>query len=111
MKNIKKALLTILLVMPLTVFAHGEEVLYTIFIQIISIVVFLIILAFITLNLKQKSILSGVYFFTVIIVFGSTSSIPYQNNMSTINFAIAFIPGIVGLMTYFLLKLNSKNIK
>jgi hypothetical protein len=111
MKNKKQAFLFILLVMPLMLFAHGEEVLYTIFIQIISIIMCLIILAVIKLYLNQKAILAGVYFLTVIVVFGSTSTIPYLNNMSTINFAVAFIPGIVGLITYFLLKLNSKTIK
>jgi uncharacterized membrane protein len=111
MKNKKQASLFILLVMPLMLFAHGEEVFYTIFIQIISIIVCLIILAFIKIDSNQKAILAGVYFLTVTVIFGSTNIIPYRNNKSIINFAVAFIPGIVGLITYFLLKLNSKKIK
>jgi hypothetical protein len=111
MKNKKQAFLLILLIMPLMLFAHGEEVLYTIFIQIISIIVFLITLAIIKLDSNKKIILAGVYFLTVIVIFNCTSTISYRNNMSIINFAEVFIPGIVGLITYFLFKLNSKNIK
>lgn len=111
MRNKKQAFLFILLVMPLMLFAHGEEVLYTIFIQIISIIVSLTILVIIKLDSNQKAILAGVYFLTVIVVFGSTSTIPYRNNTNIINFSVAFVPVIVGLITYIILKLNSKTIK
>lgn len=106
MKNLKAAVFTILLAMPLMLFAHGEEVIFTLFIQIISIIIFLIVLVFIKLNSKQKATLAGVYFLAVIVVFFATGTIPYRNNMAAINLSVTLIPATCFVLTYVLLKLN-----
>ncbi|MCO5945658.1 hypothetical protein [Mucilaginibacter flavidus] len=107
MKNLKAAIFTIFLIMPLMLFAHGEEVIFTLFIQIIAIIIFLIVLIFIKLNSKQKAILAGVYFLAVVLVFFATSTIPYRVNMTGINLSITLIPATCAVLSYILLKLNS----
>jgi hypothetical protein len=86
------------------VFAHGEEVLYTFAIQIISIIIFLILLLIIKLTYLKKFIVAIVYFLTVYIVFYLTKDIPFRENMSMINFTVSIVPLACGLLSYLILK-------
>jgi hypothetical protein len=93
-----------LLIIPAIALAHGEEVIYTFFIQIISIIICLIIIVALKGNNMLKSILLGVYFASVIAVFCIVNVVPFRDNMQAINLSVAFVPAIMAALTYFLLK-------
>lgn len=103
MKNLKLALLSILMTLPLMAFADHEEVLITFFIQAISIIIFLIVLVFIKLKGRQKAILAAVYIVAVILIWVVASMVPYDANMMTINIFVTFGPLFSVTMAYFLL--------
>jgi hypothetical protein len=105
MYRTKETLLIILLIIPAVALAHGEEVIYTFFIQIISIIICLITLSTIKLGTKIRSILLGIYFLSAIAVFGITNGMPYRDNMRLINLSVGFAPPLITGFTYLLLRL------
>lgn len=109
MKNIKQAFLCILLIMPAVAFAHGEEVIYTLFIQIISIIICLIILISVKVSSTSRAILLGIYLLSVIAVFYFINNLPFRHNMLLINLSVAFIPFIISILTYLILRLRKLN--
>jgi hypothetical protein len=109
MKNIKKALLCILLITPMVAVAHGEEVIYTLFIQIVSVIICLIVLISVKISATSRSIVLGIYLLSVVAVFCITNNLPFRENMLLINLSVAFIPFIVAVLTYFLLRFGKFN--
>ncbi|HTD97865.1 MAG TPA: hypothetical protein VK668_01195 [Mucilaginibacter sp.] len=100
----KEAFLAILLLIPVIVFAHGEEVLITFAIQVISIIIFLILLLVIKLTYLKKFILAVIYFLTVYLSFHFVNDIPFRENMSMINFTVAIVPLACASLAYLILK-------
>jgi hypothetical protein len=106
MTNKKQALLCVLLITPMAALAHGDEVIYTLFIQIISIIISLIILVSVKVSVTGRSILLGIYLFSVIAVFYFINNLSFRDNMLLINLSVAFIPLIVSGLTYLLLRIG-----
>jgi hypothetical protein len=104
MKNIKTILLAILIFMPFLSFAHGEEVIYTLWIEAVSILIFIVVILAINLNWKEKGILAIVYVLTTSMLLFLTNQIPYRQNMYLINWALILVPVTVTTLSYFYLK-------
>ena len=111
LKNFKTTLLLILLIIPILCFAHGEEILIALFIQVLSIIVFIIVLFTINLNLKGKGILSIIYILTTGLFLSIINKIPYRQNMQLINWLIFIVPVIIITLSYMYLKPRFKKQK
>jgi hypothetical protein len=108
MKNLKLALFSILMALPLTALADHEEALIPVFIQAISIIVFLIFMLFIKVNVSRKGILTLVYIIVAALIWITIDQMTYRDNMSIINVLIAFGPGAAVAIVYILLLRNHK---
>ena len=107
MKNLKKTLLTILSILPLTALGSGEGALPALYTQAISIIIFGIVLFFIKLNHKGKTILFVVYVITICLMGYFTRNMnygEYLDSMSFINACIIIIPAMTLTITYFLIR-------
>jgi len=104
MENNRTALLAILLLTPTLTFAHGEEVIYTLGIEIASIICFVIVLIILNLNSKGKGILATTYIVTTIILFIVIENVPYRQNMNIINLSLILVPALILTLSYFYLK-------
>jgi Zn-dependent protease with chaperone function len=103
-RNIKQVILTILILLPLMALAHGEDVLTTFFITIISIIIFIVVMSFIKLSFYKKLILSLVYFLSTVSIYYFTNDIPFNDNKNTINLSVALIPIMAVIITHFIIK-------
>ena len=104
MNYLQRTLLSGLLLIPISAFAHGEEVLVTFFIQAVSIIIFLVIIIAIKVDIKRKLILTGVYFLSSFATFYLTNDWPYRENMNKMNFLVAFVPATSFFITFLVLK-------
>ena len=100
----RRILAALIIVSPLTAYAHGEEVILTLFIEFILVVVFIGVLLTIKLKGQGKLIIAGLYLLTTILTFISFDSLPYKENATLINLALAIIPWTVFLLSYFVLR-------
>src|SRR6478609_4870988 len=96
------AILTFLI--PLAAFAHGEEVLVTMFFEFGLLVVFILILAFAKITISGKLIIGGLYLLAAFMTDILTGDWPYRENMTLINLSITIIPSTVFLVSYFVLR-------
>lgn len=108
MNQLRKTLLAILFLMPISAFAHGEEVFATFLIQAISVVVFVIIIIAIKVNLMHKLALTCIYLLTSFAIFYLTNDWPYRENMNLINFLVALVPAAAFYIAYLVIKSLSK---
>jgi hypothetical protein len=108
MKNLKFALLSILMILPLMAFADHEEVLITVFIQAISIIIFPIVLLAVKLKVRHKVILALVYIVITVLIWIITNQIPYRDNMTIINLLIALGPFAGVAIAYLFIARNKK---
>ena len=69
MKNLKRTLFSILMILPLAAVAHGEEVLLILFTQIIAFLIVLLVLFSLTTTYSIKFVLFLVYIVTQVITF------------------------------------------
>jgi uncharacterized membrane protein len=99
-KKANAGLLLVLVLMPSLAFAHGEEVLNIIFIQIVSVVLFGVIIAAVKINSKGKVILTCVYIISTLVIWIISGTIPYNDNMRAINFTVAIGPLLVSYLFY-----------
>jgi len=113
MKDKKIALLSILMLLPLTVLADGEEVLIPFSILIIEIVIFFIVIVAIKIKAWWKSILIVVYFLSIVGAFYFTNNMPFRDNEVKINIILTVIPLVAVIVTYMILKfvINNKTSK
>jgi hypothetical protein len=107
MNHLRITLLSISLLIPLSAFAHGEEVLMTLLIQAVSVIFFLIIIFALKIDLRRKIILTGAYFLSVLAIDYMIRNWPYRENMNKINLLVAIIPPTIALITFLALKIRS----
>jgi hypothetical protein len=74
--KLKRTLATLTYLTPLTAFAHGEEVLSTIFLEFGLLVVFIFILAFAKLRIEGKLIIAGLYLLATYLTFNQSTGYP-----------------------------------
>jgi hypothetical protein len=67
MERLRRSLVSTLLLIPSSAFAHGGQVLVTFSIQLMSIFIFLFVLVTLKATLKRKLILTGVYILAVVL--------------------------------------------
>jgi hypothetical protein len=106
--KLKRTLATLTSLTPLTVFAHGEEVLVTVFLEFGLIVVFILILAYVKIRIEGKLIIGGLYLLTAYLIDKVIEDWPYRQNMTLINLLVTIIPATVFLMSYFALRKRFK---
>ncbi|WPU95494.1 hypothetical protein SNE25_08155 [Mucilaginibacter sabulilitoris] len=106
MEDIKFKLSLILSMLPVFAYAHGEEALVPVFLQLLSFIVFAALMAVIKISGRQKLKLTGIYIGITILTWCIAGIIPYGDNMVGINFLIAVIPLAIVLILISKLKRN-----
>ena len=106
--KLKRTLATLTFLTPLTAFAHGEEVLVTMFLEFGLLVGFISSLAFIKIRIAGKLIIGGLYLLAASMVDILTRDWPYKENMASINFLVTIIPSTVFFVSYFGLRKKFK---
>lgn len=107
-KKLKRALATLIFLTPLTAFAHGEEVLMTIFLEFGLLVVFTLILAYVKIRIEGKLIIGGLYLLTAYLINKLFENWPYRQNMTLISLLVTLIPSTAFLVSYFGLRTRFK---
>ena len=104
MNHLQRTLLSILFLIPISAVAHGQEVLMILFIQAVSVIIFLIVIFAIKVDLKRKLILAGVYFLSSFATIYFTNDWSYRENMDKINLLVALVPATAFLIAFLALK-------
>ena len=95
--------LLLLLLLPTLAYAHGEEVLYTLFLGVGSLIVFFIAILIVPATYPEKAVLVTVYLLTLGVVICLTSNLPYLANMRLINTIICLAPPVACAIAFLLL--------
>jgi len=103
-KNLKQALLISLLIVPLSAFAHGEEVLFVPMISIASIIIFSVTMLAIKPRFPCKIPLSIVYILSTAITYALTNLFPFRENMNVILILVGGLPVIMVIIGYLIMK-------
>lgn len=111
MKNQKGILLLLILMLPAMAHAHGEEVFYTFFILLASVVIFLIIILAIRVSYTGKAVLGGSYLLATVAICGIVNTFPYRENADRINILVGVVPPLSALVAYCLYRLMRRNHK
>ena len=111
MKNQKSILFFLFLMLPALAHAHGEEVLYTFFILLASVVIFLIVILAIRISYTGKAVLVGSYLLATAAICGIVNTLPYRENADRINILVGVVPPLSALVAYCLYRLMRKNHK
>lgn len=90
--------------LPLCVFAHGEEVIFTFALPIIPAIIFLIALNFIHLTPSGKRLLIFIYFLALLLAFFLIKDWPYNDNAEIINVLLTLLAPAAAFFAYFILK-------
>jgi hypothetical protein len=105
MKKIKHYFsLLLLLVSPLTAFAHGEEVLVTIFLVFIVFVILVVGLMAMKLNRTGKLVIGGVGILAMVLTSIVTDNLPYNQYRTMINILVVVVPLTIVTVSYVGLK-------
>jgi hypothetical protein len=104
MNGQKPVLVFGILLFPSCVFAHGEDVLLPLFIQLCSIFIFLIWLIIAKLRLRHKLILLASYFLSASAVFFFTSNLPYRQNKELVDMLWIISPALIAFLTFMFLR-------
>jgi len=102
--SIERLLLVLLVLLPIPAFAHGEEVLVSLFYDLITVVALIIFILCIKWKSSGKGLLALVVIVSVLIPQVIVSSWPYMDNRMLIDLLCVGIPLISVLVTYFLFK-------
>jgi hypothetical protein len=112
MHQLKWRLSAMLLLYPMTVFAHGEDVFITLFIQATSVILFLVVLFLMKRAIKFKSMLAVADCLAVLIIRYWSITIPYFENTKKINIVVFVVPlmavlSVIVALRFFFKKLTS----
>lgn len=98
----------VLVALPSTAFAHGEQALIPFVVDFVDLIVLIIVLILSKFTLAGKFILATIYLTTLALVnywcFATLRYLDYINNMAPTNAAILLIPVIVLGVAYMLLR-------
>jgi hypothetical protein len=104
MRNLKYLLLIVVLFLPDFAFAHGEQILGTIFLQFLMFVILVVGMFIVPLNERGKYFLAGIYGLATLIVWKAVDKLPYSKYEGVINLLVVGLPLTVGMLGYILLK-------
>lgn len=107
----KNLLFVFLIALPVPVFAHGQEVLVSLFYDFITCIAIVIFILLIQWNSKGKTLLGTVLFLSVILIFSVTAQWPYTENRRLIELLCCGVPLFGVLLCYVLFrkKFSKKN--
>lgn len=94
--------------LPTWAFAHGEEVLTTVFLFAGSLLFFFVVVLVIPLPYAKKAVLTVVYLTTIGLVTYLTNGWPYFVNMTLINLLIGLVPILTTVSAYLLMWVRRK---
>lgn len=101
-------LLTGMFLFPFFAFAHGEEVLLPLFVQLCSIFIFLIWITSVNFRIADKLVLAASYFLTLSLVLVLTWNVPYRQNRALLDTTWAVAPAAISLVTFIILRNKNK---
>lgn len=89
---------------PFIAFAHGEEVIWTLFSQVIVLILVLIAIGITKWNLKGKLLLVLLYVLSIFLTELFALRFPYFQNEILITALLLVVPVVVVCLSYFILK-------
>ena len=104
MKKPKYVLALALSAQSTLAFAHGEEVLVTFFLELLTFVILAFALFTINLNRIGKLILGVICALTIALTFIATNRLPYTKYQNTINLLVVGAPLTAGAICYITLR-------
>jgi hypothetical protein len=110
-KVLRQVLPLLLLASPLTAFAHGEEVLVTVFLQFAVLVILAIGLVTANLKARGKLIVGSIGTIALVLTSIATNGVPYMEYRTMINISIVAVPLTVVTISYLALKVSLKGIE
>lgn len=112
MRQMKITLISIICLAPFTALAHGEEALVPVFMQIISLIGFIILMIFLKMNITNKRKLSVVYVVSLSLIVFFTRDLPYDLNRKFLDISWSAGPAIITLIAYLIiLSKGTKSVK
>ena len=92
------------MLLPLSVFAHGEEVLVSLFYDLLTLIGLTIFIACIKWNSNGKYLLAVVLVVSALVVFMATGKMPYYANRTLIDILCIGVPITSVLSVYFIFR-------
>lgn len=102
--KLKNLLVILTLLLPISVFAHGEEVLVSFFYDLMTFVVLTVFIALVKWKSPGKTLLGIVLIASTLIGIISTSEIPYDANKGLIEIIMCGVPLLSVLCVYFIFR-------
>jgi cell division protein FtsW (lipid II flippase) len=109
MKSAKQILIIAGVLLPLCAFAHGQEVLLTLFLPIIPLVIFCLVVSGVELETFGKTVLVVIYLLTLFISFYIIRHWPYNQNADIINWIITTAPPAISFIAFLILRKWERN--
>lgn len=97
-------LFIVLTVLPIPVFAHGEDVLVTFFYDLITVIALIIFIALVKWDSRGKTLLGLVLIVSVVSIFTVTAQWPYTVNRRLIEILCSGVPLVSVLSAYFVFR-------
>ena len=99
-----------LLLLPLCVFAHGEEVLITLFLPVIPGIIFIIVINRLQMQNFGKGILVVIYVLSLFLSFYLIKNWPYNQNAVRINYCVALAPPTITFLAFWPVRKRERNL-
>jgi hypothetical protein len=109
MERLKLTLTTAIFFLPFCAFAHGQEVLVPIFIQLISILAFVVFLVSSKINISKRLLLGATYFFTLGLIVLLSWNVPYGRNRTILDLSMTLGPAITTLVAFLFLRFRKRS--
>ena len=93
---------------PFYAFAHGEEVLLPLFVQLALIFIFLAWLTFVKFRIINKLILAASYFLTLGLILVLTWNVSYRQHRTSLDIAWTIAPAAISWVTFIILRNKKK---
>ena len=110
MKRLKLTLTTAVFFLPFCAFAHGEEVLVPVFIQLISFLALIVFLLASKLIVPKKVLLGTTYFLTLGLIVLLSWNVPYRENQTVLDLAMTTGPAITTLIVFLFLRFLKRTV-
>ena len=103
-------LLTLSVLLPVSVFAHGEEVLVSLFYDLLTVIALTVFIAGIKWKSNGKLLLAIVLVVSTVTAFVSTGNMPYTANRTLIDTIYVGVPivSVLGTFLFFRRKFSGK---
>ncbi len=96
----KKLLFILLALLPVSAFAHGEEVLVSLFYDLLTIIGLIVFITCIKWKLNGKLLLSIILVVSELLAFMITENMPYTSNKTLIDTICIGVPAVSVLVTF-----------